>query len=319
MADGPRTRLDIGLEELETFLKVVDCTSFSMAARELNLSQPSISNRVRRLEEKLSVRLLHRSTRKVELTPEGKRLYDEATDTLRGLRRLCEEFDKETNARRRHVDVAAGMMISTMVLPPVASEFGRRYPTTELRIRNLLPDQAVQLVVEGRCDMAIVGFGDQPPNMPFELLAVDTCVVVTPKGHPLARRPTAVFEDLISYPLLTPDVYAPVQQAVAAEAERRHCVPHFATTARESGNIMTCLAMVAAGLGVCLHPGSLIPPELRSVLDTVPLADFTVQRKFGIIRSAEQDLSLAARRFRDVVRGMLGNGRWMRQNVTSSP
>ena len=312
-ADSVRGRFDIGLDELETFLKVVELSSFSQAAQQLNLSQPSISNRVKRLEEKLSVRLLHRSTRKLEVTPEGQRLYDEASETLRGLRRLCQEFNSQTNARHRYVDVAAGMMISTLVLPPVARAFSKRHPTTELRVRNLLPDAAVSLVREGRCDMAIIGFGSQPPNMPFELLASDVCVVVTPKGHPLAKFKAAPFAELLKYSLLTPDVYVAVQRAVLAEAERRGLTPRFATEAREAGNIMTCLAMVAAGLGVCLHPQSLIPRDLRSALDVVPLADFTIERKFGIVHSAEGELSLAARQFRDVVRSMLGESGWMRQ------
>ena len=158
--------------------------------------------------------------------------------------------------------------------------------------------------------MAIIGLGFQPSNMPFELLASDTCVIVTPKNHPLTRHAAAPFEALLEYPLLTPDVYVPVQRAVLAEAERRHLTPRFATQAREAGNIMTCLAMVAAGLGVCLHPRSLIPLDLRSALDVVPLHDFTVERKFGIVRSAERELSPPARQFRDMVRSRLGGGRW---------
>ncbi len=315
MAGEARHRFDIGFEELETFLAVVDLGSFNRAAQQLNLSQPSVSNRVKRLEEKLRVRLLHRSTRKIELTAEGQRLHEEAAETLRGLRALCREFGAQATARQRQVDVAAGMMVSTLVLPPVARRFGELHPSVELRIRNLLPEQAVALVAEGRCDMAIVGFGSQPATMPFELLASDTCAVVTPKGHPLVRRGAVPFEELLRHRLLTPDVYVPVQQAVLAEAERRKLTPKFAAEAREVGNVMTCLAMVAAGLGVCLHPRSLIPAELRPALDVVPLLDWTVERKFGLVRSAERELPLAARQFRDLVHAMLGEGRWMRQSV----
>jgi DNA-binding transcriptional LysR family regulator len=89
----PRTLLHrFDLAELETFVAVAELGSFSAAARRLNLGQPSVSQRIQRLEETLQTRLLVRTTRRVQTTPAGARLLAEATSALAALSMLLGTF-----------------------------------------------------------------------------------------------------------------------------------------------------------------------------------------------------------------------------------
>src|SRR5262245_60463582 len=84
--EAPTMRFD--LAELETFLAVARLGSFSLAAKQLHVSQPSVTSRIQRLEGTLRAKLLIRTTRRVEPTPEGARLRDAAEQALSGLREV---------------------------------------------------------------------------------------------------------------------------------------------------------------------------------------------------------------------------------------
>ena len=86
--------LNLSLRDLEAVLAVARCNSFRGAAAELGLTQPSVSARVRHLEDVLGVRLFNRTTRHVSLTPNGERLAQRAEQALVDLRALAQEFDQ---------------------------------------------------------------------------------------------------------------------------------------------------------------------------------------------------------------------------------
>ena len=303
-----RHRFDVGLEDLQTFLAVAEFGSFSLAAEHLNLSQPSISNRVRRLEEKLLVRLLRRTTRRVELTPQGERLYHQSSETLRGLRDLLQEFNKEASLRNRQVRVAATLTVATMGLPPVLRSFGESYPSITVLLHDLTQKEALERVADGSCDLGVMTYVKRS-GVVFEPLMSDTCVVLTPLGHPLLRQKAAPFAEVVKYALLSPSEHAGLQ-AILDEAEKRNLVVRLSPESEGVSNLMTLLAMAVAGLGVCIYPSSFIPPEYKHLIGVVPIADCEIVRTFGIATAVNRPLSAAARAFCDVLRrSIAGSGR----------
>lgn len=294
-------RFDIGLEDLQTFLAVADVGSFSRAAERLNLSQPSISNRVRRLEEKLHVRLLSRTTRRVELTEPGRRLYLQSSEALSGLRSLLSEFALETASRTREVKVAATPMVAAS-LALLLRGFQEANPSITASLSDLTPVEAMSRVSEGRCDMAVMVMSKPRPNLVFQPLLSDPCVVVTPLGHPLLQREAAPLAEVLNYPLLSADGHADLRRMVLARAEERGLTVRLSPEGRGVQNSMTLLAMAAAGLGVCIHQRSFIPNELKPTIGIVPLADCEIVRTFGLVTAEGQPLSPPARRFAEFLR-----------------
>jgi DNA-binding transcriptional LysR family regulator len=295
-----KERFEVSLEDLQTFLSVADLGSFSRAAERLSLSQPSVSNRVKRLEDKLGVKLLDRNTRRVELTKEGTRLHARASVTLRALKDLLREFHAEVGARRLQVDVAATMMVSTIALPPIIRSFGENgRQDISVRLSDRSPAQAVSDVANGRVDMAVLVAEDLPETLQFDPLLSDVCVAITPLGHPLLERGEATLAEILAHPLLSPDGHVALRRAIAGEAERRGLELNLAAPALGVSNVMTLLAMAAAGLGICIHPPSLIPPEFRPTIGILRISDCDIVRSFGIVTSSDRRLPPPARAFRD--------------------
>jgi len=128
------------------FVRTVETGSFSAAGRDLGLGQPNISRHVAALEEHLQTRLLHRSTRKLSLTPEGERYYLEA-------RRILEAVEESESSFRENVRptgllrVACPTALAHTFLVPYIPDFLERYPELELDLQ--INDRYINLVDEG--------------------------------------------------------------------------------------------------------------------------------------------------------------------------
>lgn len=140
------------LADLNLFLRVLDLGSISAAARSLDLSVAVASQRLKRLERGLGVRLLHRTTRQLQPTPEGVALADQG-------RHLIEELDVLTSSLASHAKSIAGTLRVTLpasfgrqYISPVLPKFMARHP--RLRLDIDLSDQMRDLVSEG-LDLAI--------------------------------------------------------------------------------------------------------------------------------------------------------------------
>lgn len=299
---SPKQRFDISLEDLQTFIAVADHGSFSRAADRLALSQPSVSNRVRRLEEKLGVRLLDRNTRSVALTMLGRRLHERAATPLAGLHTLLREFDDEVTLARAQVDVSTTMMIATVILPSIVAAFADAHPGISVRIKDRLPDAARKAVVEGGSDMAIMTLQEDDPALDFEPLITDHCVVVTALRHRLVELDRVTLADVLAYSILSPADYASLRDPLAIAAAARGLCVTLAPEASGVTNTITLIAMATAGLGVAIQPSTMIPPEFRSTIGIVEIADCRIERTFGIVTAKARPLSAEARRFRAYLR-----------------
>ncbi|WP_336699695.1 LysR family transcriptional regulator [Pantoea dispersa] len=128
------------------FVRTAETGSFSAAGRDLGLGQPNVSRHVATLEEHLQTRLLHRTTRKLSLTPEGERYYLEA-------RRILEAVEESESSFRENVTpagllrVACPTALAHTFLVPHIPDFLERYP--ELTLDLQINDRYINLVDEG--------------------------------------------------------------------------------------------------------------------------------------------------------------------------
>ena len=136
---------------MQSFVRAVETGSFSAVARELGTGQPNVSRHIAALEQRLGTRLLHRSTRRLTLTPEGERYYAEA-------RRVLDAVD-EAEANARGEDVPRGLLrvacptsLGRPYILPLIKVLLARYP--ELEIDLQISDRFVDLVEEG-VDLAV--------------------------------------------------------------------------------------------------------------------------------------------------------------------
>ncbi|RYF77429.1 MAG: LysR family transcriptional regulator [Comamonadaceae bacterium] len=145
-------RLDINRSgEMDAFVHVVDRGGFSAAARALGMTPSAISKLVGRLEARLSTQLVHRSTRKLQLTPEGQTFYERSVRVLADLDE-AERCAAAGAAPRGRVSINASVSFGHIVLLPLLPRFLAAYPDVTLDLG--LTDRVVDLMDE-RADIAI--------------------------------------------------------------------------------------------------------------------------------------------------------------------
>lgn len=286
------TRLEIA--ELETFLWVVREGSFSVAARKLHLSQPAVTNRVRRLEDKLRVRLLLRTTRRVEPTPDGVLLRDAAEQAVAGLREVIRKFQSVSDSDRNLVTVVVTPMLSATVMPALIHAYRERYPDVNIVLRDLPYEQVIRSVAEGNADMAVAALDSAPRGLHFQSLAEEKMTLVVPARHPLAKTDSVPLAKIVPYPLMLLDRYQTLRKQLQVEFEQRGAAFNPASTS----TLPTLLGMVDAGNCITFLPRSMAHSNVRGVRKTIEVEDLAVVRCYGTLVARKSELSAAAQNFR---------------------
>ncbi len=137
--------------EMEAFVQVVERGGFSAAARSLNMTPSAISKLVGRLEARLGILLVHRSTRKLQLTPEGTQFYERSTRVLADMDE-AERCAAAGAMPRGRVSINASISFGQHILVPLVARFLALHPQVTLDIA--LTDRVVDLMDE-RTDIAI--------------------------------------------------------------------------------------------------------------------------------------------------------------------
>ncbi len=140
------------IADLNLFLRVLDLGSISAAARSLDLSVAVASQRLKRLERDLGVRLLHRTTRQLHATAEGQVLAERGRALIEELEGLTDDLRRAGSEPAGLVRVTTSASFGRMYLSPLLPEFQRRYPLVRLSVN--LSDENLDLVAAGM-DLAI--------------------------------------------------------------------------------------------------------------------------------------------------------------------
>jgi DNA-binding transcriptional LysR family regulator len=172
------------LAEMSVLAAVVETGSFTRAAEVLGLSASGVSRSVARLEAKIGVRLLERTTRALRLTGEGTRLYELAAPHLSGIEEAADAVAGAAATVRGVLRVSLNPLFVRYVLAPRLPEFLARYP--ELEIRMVPVPETADLVAEG-IDVA-VRFGPQPASSMSSRLLLNTRVLTVAAPAYLKRR-----------------------------------------------------------------------------------------------------------------------------------
>src|SRR4051812_36415447 len=164
--------------DMAVFVRVVDLESFSAAAKDLGLTPSGVSKMVSRLEMRLGVRLLTRTTRKVLLTTEGEAYFKECRDILARIDEAEAQLMRQREQPEGLLRVHSGLTFGEAQLVPLLPEFLRRYP--DIRLELTLTDRIVDLMKEGG-DLAVrIGGGLVPSLVARRICDLERVVCAAP-------------------------------------------------------------------------------------------------------------------------------------------
>lgn len=260
----------MNLRDLRYLVTLADLRHFGRAAEACNVSQPTLSTQIRKLEEELGVALVERAPRQVMLTPVGE-------DVVRRARRVLSDVEQMREAARRTTDPEAGSVrlgvfptLGPYLLPHVVPQLRQRFPQLELLLVEEKTEVLLQMLRDGRLDAAILALPLHEDWLESAFLFEEPFVLAVPANHPLAGRHGLQLSELADQDLLLlEDGHCLRDQALevctlAGAGEKEG----FRATSLE-----TLRQMVAAGVGITLLPMlAVTPPVPRS--ESIELVSF---------------------------------------------
>lgn len=271
---------DFDLGDLRAFVAVAELGRFGAAARSIHISQPALSRRIEKLESALAVRLIDRTTRRVQLTAIGHAFGEKARTLLDELERTVLEVTEGSAKRRGEVTLACIASLAPRFLPPVIQRFRERFPNVCVRVIDGDAKHVLTAVASREADFGIDIEGLNDPTIQFRPISRESFVAVLHHGHPFARRPSLRWADLKGQDLMTIDK-GNVNRLLIDNS--LVMVTHGLELSYESGLSSTLIGFVEAGLGIAILPELAISAGKQPELVAVPLVDPVVTRRIGLI------------------------------------
>lgn len=171
------------LRYLETFLKVCDLGSFTLAAEALGMSQPGVSKQIQRLEADLCARLLRRDENTVALTELGRQVYQRGRRVLAEWEALVDVCKQMNDSLSGQLRIGASTIPAKHLLPSVIARFHETYPCVELAVCVHDSKQVLEQLQRGAIELAYIGKKPEHPNVDSVAISNDHLVVIAEKGY----------------------------------------------------------------------------------------------------------------------------------------
>ncbi len=185
------------LRHIETFLKIAELGSFTKAADELCITQPTVSKQIVDLERFFDVRLIDRTKRTVSLTKAGEIFLDYAREIMNLKKDTIEAIASFKGLKKGKITIGASTIPGTYILPGVLSAFKRQY--NGIRFELIVSDtkDIVEKMEAGTLDIGIVGARSETNKLEFKKFVDDTVVVIAPPDSPGTVTPAQLKDHLL--------------------------------------------------------------------------------------------------------------------------
>lgn len=247
----------IDLKRLKYFVCLADELHFGRAAERLGISQAPFSQQIKLLEERLGVKLFHRTTRRTQLTAAGETLLRHAGDLLDNMDRAVAHTRATAGDSSGRIVVGGVHVAMSHVIPPIIAEFRKTNPAVIVEVAPLGTAEQLRKLEKGEVDVAFIRPSEKAAFMQMETLSSEGFVAVLPKGHKLAEKTELTLQDFAGEWMVG---YAPVLGAyysniVLTEMHRAGVIPR---TVMQCTHTTAIAAQVASGIGVAIVPSWII-------------------------------------------------------------
>ena len=252
------------LNQLTYFCALAKTKSYTQAARELFIAQPSLSYAISTLEKELGCLLVAREGRRIALTPAGETFYHYAKAAL-------DAIEQGVSAIKAGETLHLGAIATAMAqhIPRLIIDFRAGHPQTTVNVSVAASKDILSDIEAGKLDAGICSFMPGFDALRFEPIYAESWVLITPPNHPLAQLSRAVtLAEIARYPLLTYKAVSPVHTLLMDVFAAAGLTPQIAYELDDETAIGGMVAS-GAGISLCLDVSLLAPFALARV----PVAD----------------------------------------------
>jgi len=288
--------MDYLLKEIGVFVKIIDLGSFRAAAEDLHLTQSALTQRLKKLEGALGVRLIDRTTRTVAPTVVGQSFLPVARRMLMQIEQSMGDLRDLIDARTGQVTIASLISVATYVLPDALRRFADVHPNVSVRVFDDAEQEIVAHVRRGEAEFGIdMRTASVDPDIEITPLLEDRYVLVFHADHPLAADGPVAWEELAEMPLVTLGSRSGTNQLILSRIAKS---PRSGTWRYEVQHLSTLLGVVQAGLGVGIVPAMAMRGRTPGPLVQRPITAPEFARTIVLVQRSGVALSPAGERLK---------------------
>ncbi|WP_027351514.1 LysR family transcriptional regulator [Halotalea alkalilenta] len=279
----------LDLNQLHTFIDVIELGSFSAAAEHRGISQPAVSAQVRQLEHRLGVRLIDRSGRRAQATAAGQELLIHARRIAQEVASTLETLQPHREGTQGRIRLGTGATACIHLLPPLLKRLKQRMPGLDITVRAGNTQELLKQLESNSLDLALVTLPAAGRSLEVIELYQDEMVAVLPLSEADGLEALEATR-FLSQPLILYE----------SAGHTRHLVDRWFAAAGERpkpsmelGSVEAIKRLVGAGLGWAILPRLALPPEGRDAeIEGLPLSPPLV-RSLGLVMRRDKRSSRA--------------------------
>ena len=299
--------VNVTIKQLKLFVEVARTLSFARAAVASHLSQPAVSLAIQNLEQSIGGKLFARSTRSLELTPEGREFYPTATRLLNDWNEALDDVHNLFTMQRGKLNLAVMPSFSANVLPEVIRQYHTLYPQVNLAIQNIVMDEAIESVRKERNELAISFAAENMSGLVFTPLYEVTFMAVYSDHFADRLKNTNLTEDwsaLFELPMVAMDKDSTVRRWLDEKATEQGLNVNIVT---EVNQLDTLGRLVSTGIGVGIVP-SLCEEQMKGMgLHLQKISDEILKQTVGAVTRDKSPLSSAGQGMLDLLKNIITN------------
>ena len=283
------------IRDLQVFLSVAKHLNYTRAGEEVNLSQPSVSVRMRELERDLGSKLFEQLGKKIALTEAGRLLVPYAMRIIAAMSDARQAIDELQGLERGLLRIGASTTPGMYLIPQTIAHFKQRYPKIEVHLAVKDTRQIEDGVIRNEFDFGFVGghlAGDEVDVLPW---MTDHLVLVVPSNHHLARKKSVKIADLRKEMFILREAGSATRAAVAHHLKKADLE---VDTVMEMENPESVKKAVQSGLGIAFISKFAVESELKAKsLVAVNVKGLDINRELKIVYRKDKHLGRAAQTF----------------------
>lgn len=276
----------IDLTRLKAFIYAAESLNFSEAAKQMHLTQPTVSHHIKTLERTLDVELFTRSGHTLKLTEAGRLLLPFAHNLIHQANDVQELMASLQQDIVGHLRIACSTTSGKFILPQLAARFCQRFPGIRVSILACTSQHVIPQLLEGEANLAVVSSYDLCRNgLECQEFFNDIITLIVPSNHPWAIRQSIEPADLLEERMIIREPTSGTRRVLLTELAKHDIAFEDLSINLELGNAEAIVRTVEAGFGVSFV--STLAAEwalkLRHVV-AVPVAGLELRRTIYMVR-----------------------------------
>lgn len=282
----------VNFKLLHVFIAIAEKRSFKFASEQLSRSQSVVSMQIKQLESQIGVALFHRTTRRVELTPEGTKLLAYARRALAEWNNGLIEIRDSVEMQRGTLSFACIPTVAATLLPKILHEFQNRHPGINISLRELAAEDLLESIRQKEIDFGIGVTMPDRSEFRFDHLFDDPIYAVARPNFRFRKRGSVDLAELCNYPILLNSKSTALRNML----ERTFAANGLRMDIRfEVAHTQTITALAESGIGVGILPKIALPLASRKTLNAFPIGVPPLFRSVSVVSLKGQSMSPSAR------------------------